>query len=337
MAILCFITTLFVCHFSCYALAIIDVPTFPSSSASRSPVNEFYLLSDQTSPLHRNDHFLIGIEDNVVTDAVANSNRPMMRNKRSAAAPHHQQAHGFIRLGRDPSYDGYSRKSDKNLIRFGRNESPKTNGFIRFGRSDNSFMRFGRNSEDTGGEAMRFGRRGDKFIRFGRSGGGGGSGSVMPQQLQHISKERSLEDLFRVNNNDRMVTSDAATTGGVGFDASENFLRAALLQSSPSTLNRIGRNGNFIRFGRRDNGFIRLGKKKSSSSSDMDRSGAADVETNSEMDDGISNEFDGYDASTKLATEKLGTAGTQLMATGNDENVSDNREKILSMFETDYM
>lgn len=91
-------------------------------------------------------------------------NRHIMRDKRNVK----RSEKNFVRLGRDSEeYSRYA-KADKNLIRFGRNDHSKGNGFIRFGRSDKGLIRFGRNDD----EAMRFGRRGDKFIRFGRSNGG---------------------------------------------------------------------------------------------------------------------------------------------------------------------
>lgn len=335
MAIFC-ILSLFVCHFSCYALAVFEAPTssYPASSHS---ANAFYLLTDPTAldPYHHHndDHFIMAIADDNVD---ASPNR-LMRSKRAAAAPHYHQTHGFIRLGRDP-YN--SKKSDKNLIRFGRNESPKTNGFIRFGRSDNSFMRFGRNSEDAG-EPMRFGRRGDKFIRFGRSGGGGGS-SVAAQKTHPVVKDRSLEDFLKTN--DRIVSPESIAAAAGDFDSlsSDSLLRAAL-QSPPPTLNRFGRNGNFIRFGRRDNGFIRLGKKKSERKLDDVEKGAVAVDagdTNEivQPDDGMNNnEYEGYDV-PRMAEKSVPSQEVNGLA-GNDENaiVSDNRDKLLSMFETDYM
>lgn len=146
-------------------------------------------------------------------------NRHIMRDKRNVK----RNEKNFVRLGRDgEEYSRYIR-AEKNLIRFGRNDNSKGNGFIRLGRSDKGFIRFGRNDNS---ESMRFGRRGDKFIRFGRNNGG-------------LDNAKAKDSFFIAN-----------TLNGV-----DNSIQ------STKPINRPGRNDKYIRFGRGDNGFIRLGRK----------------------------------------------------------------------------
>lgn len=139
----------------------------------------------------------------------------------------------FIRLGRQP------RPSGSGFVRFGRGSNPapaRLDGFMRFGRGGHGFMRFGRNSGGASqmpSDALRFGRRGDNFIRFGKRAGstlGGGRDA-------------------------QMLLMDGIGSGEKG----------AVDEDAMQRLDRIERNGNkqFIRFGRRDDAFMRLGKKSS--------------------------------------------------------------------------
>lgn len=156
----------------------------------------------------------------------------------------------FIRLGRLDTEnnrqmnfnDRLPSKPGNNFIRFGRSEpsssSIKNTGFIRFGRSNSNnkgYIRLGRNDDDRS-DIMRFGRRGDKFIRFGRNDGGVGGKSN-----NHFNNDVADTD----------VTPETYAIRGENDD----FFK--ILRPVP----RIGRNDKFIRFGRRDKGFIRFGKK----------------------------------------------------------------------------
>lgn len=146
-------------------------------------------------------------------------NRHILRDKRNVK----RSEKNFVRLGRDGEEYSRYQGSDKNLIRFGRNDNGKGIGFIRLGRSDKGMLRFGRNDNS---DSVRFGRRGDKFIRFGRNNGG----------LDNINSK----DSFFVANN---------------LNAVESSLQPA------RTISRPGRTDKYIRFGRGDTGFLRLGRK----------------------------------------------------------------------------
>lgn len=183
---------------------------------------------------------------------------------------------GYIRLGRNdatsPS-DGGNRYTDKHLIRFGRNESPaKPNNFIRFGRSDKAFVRLGRDDQD---DTMRFGRRGDKFIRFGRS----GAGDLKTDQL---AKLRAFGEPI-VNSENNL----------------DEMLQTKLFDIVHPSSKRLSRNDKFIRFGRRDNGFIRLGKKNKEYSTFDDEPKQTDI--------GTLNEYVGNGGGDSAASSDIGS------------------------------
>lgn len=222
----------------------------------------------------------------------------MLRHKRNTAD------RNFVRLGRNS--DGYERKSDKNFVRFGRNDSPaKNNAFIRFGRSDKSFVRFGRDEND----AVRFGRRGDKFIRFGRSGGGAKDTTL------------SINDLAKLSHNRDMFTDDSNV---------DNLNSNSILKTIDGPLSRIGRNGNFVRFGRPDHAFVRLGKKKSTTDA------VTGNERKSTTDDNEDNSNE-YTNAAEIIDEPLFSAGKAQAQTNNLKELEDNREKLYSILEADYL
>lgn len=165
-------------------------------------------------------------------------NKNFMRAKRDT----YRNDKGFIRFGRNSERNDnlenmFERqaKADRGFIRLGRNEgSRNNNGFIRFGRSGkDSFVRFGRNDE-----GMRFGRRGDKFIRFGRSAAAAKRSPGMSNDMDNIAP-KSMTENFALNDNEYIV----------------KFVKP---------IARYGRPDKFIRFGRRDQGFIRFGKRGNS-------------------------------------------------------------------------
>lgn len=130
------------------------------------------------------------------------------------------------------------KRSEKNFVRLGRDSEDYSRyqraekNLIRFGRDNfrgTGFIRLGRSDKgmlrfgrNDNAEAMRFGRRGDKFIRFGRSNGG--------------------------NDKDSFLVADT-------LNAVDNSLKPLRPISRPGRLDK------YIRFGRADNGFIRLGRR----------------------------------------------------------------------------
>lgn len=294
-----FMVVLILSKFCCYALAALD-------SSSHILVNPNAPQSADDGEVLPNESISITPISQSSAHSITQTQPQPIRYKRGA----HNHDKSFIRFGRYS--DSNDRKSDKNLIRFGRNESPaKSNGFIRFGRSNKSFMRFGR---DDSSDAVRFGRRGDKFIRFGRS------GPVVNTKDRAVA----LDDLIR-SANDR--TPENSLDG----------LDGAIFKPVPIPLTRLGRNGNnnFIRFGRRDSG-IRLGKKNAK----LDIVDADDSKSNMEndLDDNHSGEsgtlFDMIDDGALQAASGLYSGKAILPA---DEQQPDNRDKFLSMLDADYL
>lgn len=180
----------------------------------------------------------------------------------SLAARRKRNMHNdFIRLGRQP----HALHASSSFMRFGRGgggqQPVRLDGFMRFGRAMPSFMRFGRTNamDDAAVEGLRFGRRGDNFIRFGKrnGGGGGGGGSGGGEQISPLvipmravrSDEGGTEQHHHLHQQQQLLLADAQQ-----LDAAQRRLSDGL--------NRIERNGKeFIRFGRRDDAFVRLGKK----------------------------------------------------------------------------
>lgn len=150
------------------------------------------------------------------------------------AARAKRRQNSFIRLGRAQQQ---RMKFTRNAIRMGRSgalQPSRQDNFMRFGRAGSTrkaasnFVRFGRGNENDFPEAMRFIRRGDSFIRFGK---------------------RSESTL------DGRATRSNAASGQMGPISG---------RAATDGLNRIERNDKqYIRFGRRDDSFVRLGKKKS--------------------------------------------------------------------------
>lgn len=154
-----------------------------------------------------------------------------------------RRMNSFIRLGRDQQ----KLKLARSFIRLGRahQQPSRLDNFMRFGRAGSarkagsSFVRFGRGGEEDFPEAMRFIRRGDSFIRFGKR--SESADGLMPMRVTRSNVGNGL-----------MIQN----TGERG--------RLAGGQATSDEINRIERNGKqFIRFGRRDDSFVRLGKKKS--------------------------------------------------------------------------
>ena len=150
---------------------------------------------------------------------------PTLKNDMQLDTRTHQHS-SRLKRGNDHGFIRFGRNSNndaKNLIRFGRNEGVKSNGFVRLGRSDKSFVRLGR---DDGDQSLRFGRRGDNFIRLGRSFGGSTASDDLLRYRLAMFQKPLLSFKKPLENEESRVTR-----------------------------------GNFIRLGRRDNSFIRLGKK----------------------------------------------------------------------------
>lgn len=116
-----------------------------------------------------------------------------------------------------------SSQNDRNSLQFDESR-PRGNSFIRFGRNDggakNGFIRLGRNSPADDSESIRFGRRGDQFIRLGK----------------------------RQNDGKTSLARSTRTWEASPLDN---------LTLSKSLVDKANR---YIRFGRRDNGFLNSGE-----------------------------------------------------------------------------
>ncbi|XP_037035700.1 uncharacterized protein LOC119073934 isoform X2 [Bradysia coprophila] len=119
------------------------------------------------------------------------------------------------------------KRGEKNFVRLGRDGED----YSRYQRSEKNLIRFGRNDNSKGNGFIRLGRSEKGMLRFGR------------------------------NDNSEAMRFGRRGDKFIRFFVAPN-LNAAESSLQPSrSINRPGRTDKYIRFGRGDNGFVRLGRK----------------------------------------------------------------------------